>query len=194
MTVEPLEPIPVAPTATRELVLETLPVPPPPTQQLSPFRAVAWKLRRASQWPVRTAPFLAVASGCARPPCSHLSLVLAWLFGAAVLMVGLAILAALPVLQFLSLGYLLEAGGRVARSGRLRDGFIGVWRAALLGSVVGGAYLLLLPVRIVSSLARDAYVIDPGGPVEVQLADRAARCSSCVTALHIAACVRIGVA
>src|SRR5262245_23406215 len=52
--------------------------------------------------------------------------VLEWLFGAAVLMVGLAVLAALPVLQFLSLGYLLEAGARVARSGRLRDGFIGV--------------------------------------------------------------------
>src|SRR4051812_17896102 len=31
---------------------------------------------------------------------------LEWLFGAAVLLVGLAVLAALPVLQFLSLGYL----------------------------------------------------------------------------------------
>jgi hypothetical protein len=88
-----------------------------------------------------------------------------WLFGAAVLVVGLAMLAALPILQFLSLGYLLEAGGRVARSGRLRDGFIGVWRAALLGALVVGAYLLLLPVRYVSSLAHDAHVIDPGGPV-----------------------------
>src|SRR5436309_7380286 len=34
--------------------------------------------------------------------------VLEWLFGAAVLTVGLAVLAALPLLQFLSLGYLLE--------------------------------------------------------------------------------------
>src|SRR5262245_20787945 len=34
-----------------------------------------------------------------------------WLFGAASLMIGLAVLAALPILQFLSLGYLLEAGG-----------------------------------------------------------------------------------
>src|SRR5262249_52844529 len=39
-----------------------------------------------------------------------------WLFGAVAIIVGLAILAALPVLQFLSLGYLLEAGGRVARA------------------------------------------------------------------------------
>ncbi len=40
-----------------------------------------------------------------------------WLFGAAVLLVGLAVLAALPLLQFLSLGYLLEAGARVASIG-----------------------------------------------------------------------------
>ena len=49
-----------------------------------------------------------------------------WLFGLGIVLLGLAVLAAVPVLQFLSLGYLLEATGRVARSGRLRDGLIGV--------------------------------------------------------------------
>src|SRR5438045_7866522 len=53
-----------------------------------------------------------------------------WLFGAATLVVGLAVLAAVPILQFLTLGYLLEAGGRVARTGKLRNGFIGVRIAA----------------------------------------------------------------
>jgi hypothetical protein len=91
--------------------------------------------------------------------------VLEWLFGAAVLTIGLAVLAALPVLQFLSLGYLLEAGGRVARTGRLRDGFIGVRLAARLGGIVLGCWLLLLPVRLVAGLARSAQVIDPGGRV-----------------------------
>jgi hypothetical protein len=86
-----------------------------------------------------------------------------WLFGAVSLMVGLAVLAALPVLQFLSLGYLLEAGGRVARSGRIRDGFIGIYRAALLGAIVLGSWLLLLPVRIVAGFAQSAEIIDPGG-------------------------------
>jgi hypothetical protein len=86
-----------------------------------------------------------------------------WLFGAASLMVGLAVLAALPVLQFLSLGYLLEAGGRIARTGRIRDGFIGVYRAALLGIIVLGSWLLLLPVRIVAGFAQSAQIIDPGG-------------------------------
>jgi hypothetical protein len=91
--------------------------------------------------------------------------VLGWLFGVAVLMVGLAVLAALPILQFLSLGYLLESGGRVARSGRLRDGFIGVRLAARLGGIVLGCWLLLLPVRFVANLAYAAQIIDPGGRV-----------------------------
>jgi len=86
-----------------------------------------------------------------------------WLFGAVCLMFGLAILAALPVIQFLSLGYLLEAGGRVARTGRLRNGFIGIYRSALLGSIVIGSWLLLWPMRIVSGLAKSADIIDPGG-------------------------------
>ncbi len=91
--------------------------------------------------------------------------ILEWLFGAAVLTVGVAALAALPILQFLSLGYLLEAGGRVARMGRLRDGFIGVRLAARLGGVVLGCWLLLLPVRLVAGLARSAQIIDPAGRV-----------------------------
>ena len=47
-----------------------------------------------------------------------------WLIGAATLLVGLAVLASVPVGQFRA-GYLLEASGRVAKR-PLRDGFIGV--------------------------------------------------------------------
>jgi hypothetical protein len=89
--------------------------------------------------------------------------VLEWLFGALSLVVGLAVLAAIPVLQFLSLGYLLEAGGRAARTGRLRDGFIGVRLAARLGGIVLGSAVLLLPVRLVAGMARSAQIIAPGG-------------------------------
>ncbi|HEY7315643.1 MAG TPA: hypothetical protein VH643_40315 [Gemmataceae bacterium] len=88
---------------------------------------------------------------------------LEWLFGVAVLMVTLAALAALPVLQFLSLGYLLESAGRVARTGRLRDGFIGVRLAARLGGIVLGCWLFLWPARLVADLAYSAQIIDPGG-------------------------------
>lgn len=99
--------------------------------------------------PVRRA-YRSVRSGCE------------WLFGLMAMMVGLGILAAIPVVQFLALGYLLEAGGRVARSGRLRDGFIGMRTAALLGGMALGCWLVLLPVRFVADLAHSASIIDPG--------------------------------
>jgi hypothetical protein len=88
-----------------------------------------------------------------------------WIFGFACLFIFLAALAALPVLQFLSLGYLLEAGGRIARTGKLRDGFIGVRLAARLGGVVAGCWLFLLPVRFISDMAGSAEIIDPGGRI-----------------------------
>ena len=84
-----------------------------------------------------------------------------WLFGAASLIVGLALLATLPVFQLLSLGYLLEVSGRVARTGRLRGAFIGVRKAARVGSLVAGAWLLLWIPRFLSSLWADALLIDP---------------------------------
>jgi len=88
-----------------------------------------------------------------------------WCFGALTLLVGLAFLATIPVLQLMSLGYLLEVSGRVTRSGRLRDAFVGVRKAARLGGWVFGGWLVLLPLRIVSSLWYDAQQIDPGGPI-----------------------------
>jgi hypothetical protein len=88
-----------------------------------------------------------------------------WLFGAAALVLGLAILAVIPVVQFLTLGYLLESSGRIARSGRLRDGFIGVRRAARLGSISLGSLLMWLPLWLLSSMAVSAQIIDPNGPI-----------------------------
>lgn len=85
------------------------------------------------------------------------------LLGLVSLLIGLAFLAAVPILQFLSLGYLLESGGRVARTGQLRQGFIGLRQAAQMGSLVLGSWLVLLPVRLVSGVVQSAWVIDPGG-------------------------------
>lgn len=86
-----------------------------------------------------------------------------WLLGAISLTVGLAMLAAAPILQFLSLGYFLESAARVARTGRLRDGLIGVRRSARIGSVAAGAWLSLTPAWMVASYAHSAELIDPGG-------------------------------
>ncbi|HEY1599987.1 MAG TPA: DUF4013 domain-containing protein [Pirellulales bacterium] len=86
-----------------------------------------------------------------------------WLFGCVALFIGLAVLATLPALQLLSLGYLLEVSGRVAREGRLATGFVGVRKAARLGGIVLGTWLLLWPLRFVSLLANSARLIEPGG-------------------------------
>ncbi|MFI5455896.1 MAG: hypothetical protein ACHRXM_10640 [Isosphaerales bacterium] len=88
-----------------------------------------------------------------------------WLFGLVSLLVGLSMLAALPLVQFVSLGYFLESSARVARTGRLRDGFVGVRRAARVGGVAAGIWLSLVPAWLVASYARTAELIDPGGRV-----------------------------
>ena len=115
-----------------------------------------------------------------------------WLFGVVSLLVGLSTLAALPLVQFLSLGYLLESSARVARTGRLRDGFIGVRRAARVGGLATGIWLATLPAWLIGTLAQSAELIDPGGP-----AARAWRIALIVVAgltlVHVlAACARGG--
>lgn len=88
-----------------------------------------------------------------------------WLFGVVTLIVGLAVLAALPIAGFLSLGYLLEAGGRIGRTGRFREGFLGVRKAARVGTLVAGTWLMLLPLRAVSSMLATAQIIEAEGLV-----------------------------
>lgn len=88
-----------------------------------------------------------------------------WLFGLFSLVVGLSVLAALPLAQFLSLGYFLESSARVARTGRLRDGLIGIRRAARIGGIAVGGLISWLPLWIAGSYAQSAEIIDPGGAV-----------------------------
>jgi hypothetical protein len=130
--------------------------------------------------------------GFFRRVCGFIGSVSEWLFGAAALVLGLSILAALPLAQFLTLGYLLEAGGRVARSGRLRDGFIGVRQSARLGSIALGCLLCWLPLWLLASLATSAQIIDPNGPI-AQRWDVVLTVLGTLVGLHIAAaCLRGG--
>lgn len=86
------------------------------------------------------------------------------MFGIGALLVGLAVLSAIPIVQFLSFGYFLESSARVARSGRLRDGIIGVRKAARLGGAAIGTWVCLLPVWLFRSLAETAFLIESGAP------------------------------
>jgi hypothetical protein len=139
--------------------------------------------RYPSVIPVRTGPWRAV--------CNLVEAViraLEWPFGVLTLIVGLAVLAAVPLLGFLSLGYLLEAGGRIARTDpdrqrllyarkrnwlvrlflggwlALRESFIGVRKAARVGGIVLGVAIMMLPLQLLSSLYVSAQIIEPDGP------------------------------
>ena len=102
-------------------------------------------------------------------PWRHPLRCLGWLlrmsFGIATLVGLLAIVAAVPILNLLVLGYFLEAEGRVVRSGRFRDGFPLLGFAPRLGSIAIGFLLFLLPLLFISSFAADARLIDPDGLV-----------------------------
>lgn len=104
-------------------------------------------LKSLLSWPVR-----AVCSCCD------------WCFGLASLLIGLALLATIPIVQFLTLGYLLEAGARIARTGRLRSGFIGIRQTSRIGSIALGTWLLLWPARFVSDIWYTSRLVAPDSP------------------------------
>lgn len=88
-----------------------------------------------------------------------------WVFGLGALLVLLAACSVVPVLNFLSLGYLLNVSGTIAKSGRFRDGFIGVRKAAVLGSIAAGVWLVVWPARLVSVMWKDAELVAAGSRI-----------------------------
>lgn len=83
------------------------------------------------------------------------------LFGMASIIFLLAFAANVPIVQLMSFGYLLEVTGRLARNQKLRDAMIGLNKASVLGGIVLGTWLMLFPVRFVSGIWYEAYLIDP---------------------------------
>lgn len=90
-------------------------------------------------------------------------------FGLISVVVLLAVLAAVPVLNFAALGYLLAAEGRVARGGRWRDGVPLMEIAPRLGSIALGMWIWTLPLRFIAGAVADASLIAPGGPAHLRL-------------------------
>lgn len=124
--------------------LEPLSPPDSPTAATAgPARRVMRQLRRWFNW-----TWTLIASA------------VEWLFGLFSLVVGLSVVATIPLIQVLSLGYLLEACGRIGRTGRLRDGFVGIRKAARVGSVVLGTWLVLWPARAISGLWYSSLIIN----------------------------------
>lgn len=77
------------------------------------------------------------------------------------LVVGLSLVAVTPVVQFVALGYLLDAASRLATTGRIREAFVGLRLAGRLGWTVIGIYLWILPWRLLVDVATDSRLINP---------------------------------
>jgi len=104
----------------------------------------------------------------------------------------LAACSVIPGLNFLSLGYLLNVSAMIARTGRFRDGFIGVRKAAVLGSIAAGTWLVVWPARLVSGFWKDAEIIAPGSSTSLAW-HVGLVLVTVITLAHIAwACVRGG--
>jgi len=105
-------------------------------------------------------------------------------FGIASLILMLAFVAAIPIVNFLALGYLLEVEGRVGRTGKLRRAFPLLDLAPRLGSIVLGVGLWLLPLRLLAAAVTDARLIDPGGAAAGNL-QLATTFAAVVIAVHL---------
>lgn len=77
------------------------------------------------------------------------------------LIVGLSIVATIPVVQLLVLGYLLVAAARVSEGRPLREALPGFALFGYVGATALGFWLLLWVPRLLGSLADDARLIDP---------------------------------
>lgn len=91
-------------------------------------------------------------------------------YGIVSLIFFLSVLAAIPIVNCLTLGYLLEVEGRLGRTGRLRYAFPLIDLASRAATVVIGFTAFLFPLSLLAGYVTDAGIIDPGGPSALQLA------------------------
>jgi hypothetical protein len=121
---------------------------------------------RAAEWPADDyfgGGRLAELPSPLRHPISATVWAVRAVFGIVSLIVLLALLAAIPIVNFLVLGYLLEAEGRLARTGKFRGAVPLLSIAPRLGAIALGIWLWVLPLRLLTNAAADARLIDPAG-------------------------------
>ncbi|MEM8913016.1 MAG: DUF4013 domain-containing protein [Planctomycetota bacterium] len=97
----------------------------------------------------------------------------------------LAFVTALPVVQLVSLGYLLLVAGRLASGVPLNQSLPGLKIAGKIGMAVGAIALLSLPVGLLVHWSSVANIIDPGSSQAASLRF-AAIASACVATLWLA--------
>ena len=81
------------------------------------------------------------------------------LFGLVSMIVGLSVIATIPIFQLASLGYLLTLSVRVAESGKFRAAFRDVSAWANVGGAILASWLLLLPLRGLAGMRNSALIL-----------------------------------
>ncbi|MDB5341543.1 MAG: hypothetical protein JWN70_7162 [Planctomycetaceae bacterium] len=112
---------------------------------------------------------LVAKAQCPHPiwhPIRFVGWAVSMVFGIVTMVLTLAILAVIPIVNFIALGYLLDVEGRVARSGKFRDAFPLLPLAPRIGSMVIGIWIFLLPLRLLAWTAADARLISPGSAAD----------------------------
>ncbi|MCG6154747.1 hypothetical protein [Rubinisphaera margarita] len=97
--------------------------------------------------------------------------VLVAVFSFVSLVVLLAVVAAVPVLNLWALGYLIQAEGNIARTGKFSSAFPLLGRARQLGGTLLGIAVIILPLRYLGGFASDMALVDPtsGSTVFLQI-------------------------
>lgn len=91
------------------------------------------------------------------------------LIGGFGLLSALSLVASIPILQFATLGWLLEAEGRLARGEGPTGLLPGLRKAVPWGAGLLGCGLLAIPFLVLRSYALDAQILDPGSSTATTL-------------------------
>jgi hypothetical protein len=83
-------------------------------------------------------------------------------FCIASLVVLLAVLTAIPVLQLIAFGYLLQVAGGLAAGAKLRDSLPHLHSAGRIGLAGMAVFVAALPTQLLAHLESVAYLINPG--------------------------------
>jgi len=113
-------------------------------------------------------PTQAVQPAAPRSLVSRTFSAIVWSIGTAFdylsLVTVLAVMTALPVIQLIAFGYLLDVAGRLAAGAKFRDTLDWLRPAGQLGLAIVAIALVALPIHLLTHWGRAADLVSPGTP------------------------------
>ncbi len=122
--------------------------------------------------------------GLIRTAVAGVTWLIGGLFSLASLIVCLAVLAAIPILQLITFGYLLDVAGRLTRGGTLRGSLPHLRAAGQIGIVVLAVVVGSLPVQLLAHWESVASLIAPGA-AQATVLRTAAIAAACLGVLYL---------